>query len=66
MKKISVSLSGHFTSISMEEEFIDALKQIAAAQKKSVASIINDIDKTRNKKNLSAAIRVWILKQYMQ
>jgi len=61
MKKISVSLSGHHTSISIEPEFIDALRQIAASRRRSVAAIINDIDQTRGERNLSSAIRVWIL-----
>ena len=63
MKKLSVSLSGHHTSISMEPEFIDALHKIAFRQKKSVASIIAQIDSTRTPDtNLSSAIRIWVLK----
>ena len=65
MKKISVSLSGHQTSISLESEFIDALHELACAQNKSIASIIAHIDDNRTPDtNLSAAIRVWILQQY--
>ena len=63
MKKISVSLSGHQTSISLEQEFINALNQIAKHRGVSVASIIGEIDATRFPgTNLSSAIRVWILK----
>ena len=47
MKKISVSLSGHQTSISLEPEFIDALNRIAKHDNVSVASIIESIDKNR-------------------
>ena len=62
MKKISVSLSGHQTSISLEPEFIAELQRIAKMQKKSVASIISQIDEKRTANtNLSSAIRVWIL-----
>ncbi len=62
MKKISVSLSGHQTSISLESEFIDALHSIARDKKTSVAAIISKIDETRKiGTNLSSAIRVWIL-----
>ena len=65
MKKISVSLSGHQTSISLEPEFIDALHELARTQNKSIASIIEHIDNNRTPgTNLSAAIRVWILQQY--
>jgi len=62
MKKISVSLSGHQTSISLEPEFIDTLHEIAGAQNRPVGAIINEIDKTRGRTNLSSAVRVWILK----
>jgi len=61
MKKISVSLSGHQTSISLEPEFIGALRDIAQAQNRAVAAIIGEIDAARGTRNLSSAIRVWIL-----
>ncbi len=64
MKKISVSLSGHQTSISLEPEFIDALRRIATAQNRAKASIIGDIDAARGDRNLSSAIRVWILNYF--
>lgn len=64
MKRISVSLSGHQTSISLEQEFIDALHDLAKKQNKPIASIINEIDAKRNAgTGLSSAIRIWILKQ---
>lgn len=64
MKKISVSLSGHQTSITLEPEFIIVLKRIANARGVSIASIISEIDNTRNANtNLSSAIRVWVLDQ---
>ena len=61
MKKISVSLSGHQTSISLEPEFIDAMREIARQRRRPVASIISEIDAARGTRNLSSAIRVWIL-----
>jgi predicted DNA-binding ribbon-helix-helix protein len=64
MKKISVSLSGHQTSITLEPEFIDALHALSIRAGKPVATIINEIDQTRPQgTNLSSAIRVWILNQ---
>ena len=67
MKKISVSLSGHQTSISMEQEFFDALNILAKHDNVSVASIIQTIDETRAPRaNLSSAVRCWILRRYMQ
>lgn len=65
MKKISVSLSGHQTSISLEDEFIKSLKEIAATENTSVAAIISSIDNNRAPDtNLSSAIRIWILNKY--
>ena len=67
MKKISVSLSGHQTSISLEDDFFGALNQIAKHDHRSVASIIQEIDSQRNPdSNLSSAVRLWILRRYMQ
>ena len=67
MKKISVSLTGHQTSISLEDEFINALREIAKARKTSVAALVSEIDDTRKLgDNLSSAIRVWVLKYYRQ
>lgn len=67
MKKISVSLSGHQTSISLEEEFFTALQEIAKKENKSIASIIEHIDDNRDPdSNLSSAIRIWVLKKYQK
>ena len=65
MKKISVSLSGHQTSISLEDEFITALNEIAQKLKKPVAKIIDEIDEKRAiGTNLSSAVRIYILRYY--
>lgn len=62
MKKLSVSLTGHKTSISLEPEFIEILHKIAKNQKNTVTQIINDIDKSRpTGSNLSSEIRIYLL-----
>ena len=67
MHKISVSLLGHQTSISIEKEFFDILQRLAKEQNKSVASIIKEIDEQRKpNSNLSSETRVWILKQLLK
>jgi len=67
MKKISVSLSGHQTSISLEEEFITLLKKYATESNTSMANIIKSIDDNRKpESNLSSEIRIWILKQLLK
>ena len=60
MKKRSISIRGHATSISLEDPFWFALQQIAHDRNLSVASLITEIDAHR-KTGLSSAIRVYIL-----
>lgn len=58
--KRSVSIAGHTTSISLEKPFWDALKTIAAKEKRSLAALIADIDERRGT-NLSSALRLYVL-----
>lgn len=67
MKKMSVSLSGHQTSISLEQEFITELQKIATADNRPVAAIISEIDATRDRTgNLSSAVRIYVLRRVMK
>ena len=59
--KRSFSIRGHRTSISLEAEFWAALKQAAAEDGQSLASLIAAIDSTRGGAGLSSAVRVWLL-----
>lgn len=60
--KRSISIAGHRTSISLEPEFWAALSQAAKSTGQSVAALVAEIDQTRGERNLSSAIRVWVLK----
>ena len=60
MKKHSVELSGHRTSIALEDEFWQELKAIAKRKNTSVRQILMKIDDTRQG-NLSSSIRLFIL-----
>ena len=62
-QKHSLTVAGHRTSLSLEPEFWEALRQFASQQEKSIAALVAEIDGTRGDKNLSSAIRVWILKR---
>ena len=61
MIKRSVTIAGHRTSISLEEPFWDALRELAKKRGLALAGLISEIDKTRKDYNLSSAIRVYIL-----
>ena len=60
MKKRSLLIMGHATSISLEEVFWQSLKEIAKSKNISVQQLIEEIDLTRTG-NLSSAIRVYVL-----
>ena len=60
LKKRSVTISGHGTSVSLENAFWDALKGLAENRGLSLNAMITEIDKERTG-NLSSAIRVFIL-----
>lgn len=62
VKKRSVVVGGHRTSISLELAFWDALRGLAAQENKTIAEMVSDIDAARTG-NLSSAIRVWILER---
>jgi len=63
VRKYSVSLHGHRTSFSLEEEFFTALKDIADGRGQSLASLIVEVDDQRPESyNLSSALRVFVLK----
>ncbi len=61
--KRSLTIAGHKTSLSLEPEFWEALKAAATAQGKSMAALVAEIDQARAGRNLSSAIRVWILQK---
>ncbi len=63
MKKRSVCNAGHQTSVSLEEPFWDALRELAVARGVTAAALIADIDAARSG-NLSSAIRVFVLNAY--
>ncbi len=60
-RKRSLTIAGHRTSISLEPEFWDALHAAAKEDGKSLAALVSEIDSTRGTRNLSSAIRVWLL-----
>ena len=64
MGKRSVRVAGHPTSVSLEDEFWDALADIARARALSVTKLIDEIDAARGASGLSSAIRLFVLAHY--
>ncbi len=62
IRKRSVRVAGHHTSVSVEEAFWRALKETAARRGVSLNDLITEIDR-RRAGNLSSAIRVFVLEE---
>jgi predicted DNA-binding ribbon-helix-helix protein len=62
--KRSVAIAGHRTSVSLEPEFWEGLKQMAVEQGISLAAMIAEIDQKRSNPNLSSALRIAVLAFY--
>ncbi len=60
LRKRSVLVAGHKTSVSLEAAFWDELRAIAAARDLSLNALIAEIDRSRGG-NLSSAIRLYVL-----
>jgi len=67
LRKHSVAIAGHRTSLSLEPAFWDALKAVARARGLSLNRLIEEIDRARaddgTSGNLSSAVRVFVLEQ---
>ena len=62
--KRSVMLLGHKTSISLEEPFWQALREIATERGITTAALLNSIASKRVEGNLSSALRVFVLEHF--
>jgi predicted DNA-binding ribbon-helix-helix protein len=58
LRKRSITLSGHPTSLALEPEFWTALEAMARAERASVAALIGRIDRSRAERPLASACRV--------
>ena len=65
--KRSLTLKGHRTSVSLEDDFWDALREIAADQQRPINDLVAEIDKERGvTMGLASAIRVFVLRKFRQ
>ena len=68
MRKRSITIHGHQTSVSLEDEFWDELAAIAKQRELSLNALVTEVDKARDTRasgggNLSSALRVYVLQQ---
>ncbi len=62
IRKRSVVIAGHQTSVSLENAFWEELRELAGRRRFSLNALITEIDGQRTG-NLSSAIRVFVLEQ---
>lgn len=64
--KRSVVVGGHKTSVSLEDDFWVALKEIALRRRATLSDLVGSIDSQRRHGNLSSALRLFVLDHYRQ
>jgi predicted DNA-binding ribbon-helix-helix protein len=62
--KRSIVVEGHKTSVSLEDEFWNALKEIASERRETLSEVVSHIDGDRTHGNLSSSIRLFVLQHY--
>lgn len=63
--KRSLTLRGHRTSVSLEDDFWDAFREIALAEGKPINALAAEIDAERGlDMGLASAIRLYVLRHY--
>jgi predicted DNA-binding ribbon-helix-helix protein len=61
VRKRSIRIAGHRTSVALEAEFWAALERLAAQRGLSLAALVAEIDGARAADNLASALRVYVL-----
>ena len=64
ISKRSIVIAGHKTSVALEDEFWNSLKEIARERDMTLAALVAAIDGNREHANLSSAIRLFVLGFY--
>ncbi|MEM8730095.1 MAG: ribbon-helix-helix domain-containing protein [Pseudomonadota bacterium] len=63
-RKRSLTLRGHRTSVSLEDEFWDVFREIAAQDDRALNDLAAEIDAARDlETGLASAIRVFVLRR---
>jgi predicted DNA-binding ribbon-helix-helix protein len=62
--KRSIVVAGHKTSVSLEDAFWQALKEIANGRQMTLSDLVARIDTDRRHGNLSSAIRLFVLDHF--
>jgi predicted DNA-binding ribbon-helix-helix protein len=64
--KRSVVIAGQKTSVSLEDSFWTALKELAGEQNVPLCELVTRINARRNAGNLSSALRLFVLEHFRE
>jgi predicted DNA-binding ribbon-helix-helix protein len=64
VSKRSIAISGRKTSVCLEPQFFEALREIAKERGTSLSGLVTSIDPDRREGNLSSALRLFVLRHY--
>ena len=64
VRKRTINIAGHKTSVSLEDAFWKGLKEIAGGRDMTLSELVATIDSDRRHGNLSSAIRLFVLDHY--
>jgi len=64
VKKRSIVIHSHKTSLSLEDEFWEGLKDIALSRQTTLSDLVSVVEGERGQANLSSAVRLFVLDHY--
>ena len=62
--KRSIVVSGHKTSVTLEDAFWSGIKEIASGRNITLSDLVTAVESERRQGNLSSAIRLFVLDFY--
>jgi predicted DNA-binding ribbon-helix-helix protein len=64
IRKRSIIVNGHNTSVTLEDGFWSSLKEISKVRRSTLSETVTEVDRTRTQGNLSSALRLFVLDFY--
>ncbi len=62
MRKRSIAIGGHSTSVTLEDPFWEELQALARAQNTTLSALVAEVDRAKGARgNLSSALRLHVL-----
>lgn len=66
IRKHTLRVNGVITSLTAEDEFWDAMQEIARLKGVNVTALVNEINERRQSPNLSSAVRIFVVEHFME